>query len=758
VVTGRLSRLAPGPDGAVVETPIITDWCQQYPSHSIGSLAFGPDGFLYASAGDGASFEFSDYGQGGSPPNPCGDPDREGGALRSQDVRTAGDPLTLDGTILRIDPATGAGAPGNPLASSGDANAARVIGHGARNPFRFTLRPGTSEVWFGDVGWGTYEEVNRLAEPGGAAPDNFGWPCYEGTGRQGGYDSADLPICEALYAEDRAGYQAVAPYLQYRHGEVAADETCARFSGSSIAGLAFYPGGTYPDSYDGALFFADYSRKCVWSMRAGADGLPDPATVAPFIEGASNPVNLVAGPGGDLYYPDLQGGRIVRVAYEPGNRPPAARIDATPTEGAAPLTVTLDGSGSTDPDAGDVLAHAWDLDGDGGYDDATGPTATTTYTTAGDVTAGLRVTDPFGAVDTATVVISVDNTSPTVTITAPAPTTTWAVGDTITFAGEATDAQDGTLPGTALDWAVILHHCETGGGCHEHPVTTYTDVAGGSFAAPDHEHPSYLEIRATATDSGGRTDTASVEIQPRTVDLTVATDPPGLEVAVNGDVAPTPLTRTVIVGSTSSLSAVTPQTAGGTTYQFVGWSDGGGQSRNVVATGTAATYTARYEPKATTWAPQARVNFQPWWSWESLPAGYEADIGAVYGDRGDGRTFGWNRDLIWDTRERFSSRSPDQRYDTLIHLQKGQPAGVWELAVPAGRYRVRVVCGDAAYTDSVYKVAAEGAMTCDGTPTSAARWVEGTAEVDVTDGRLTIAGAPGAANNRIAFLEVDRAE
>ncbi len=382
VVTGRLSRLAPGPDGAVVETPIITDWCQQYPSHSIGSLAFGPDGYLYASAGDGASFEFSDYGQGGSPPNPCGDPDREGGALRSQDVRTAGDPLTLDGTILRIDPATGAGAPGNPLAG-GDANAARVIGHGARNPFRFTLRPGTGEVWFGDVGWGTYEEVNRLADPGGAAPDNFGWPCYEGTGRQGGYDSADLPICEALYAEDRAGHQAIAPYLQYRHGEVAADETCARFSGSSIAGLAFYPGGTYPDEYDGALFFADYSRKCVWSMRAGADGLPDPATVAPFIEGASNPVNLVAGPGGDLYYPDLQGGRIVRVAYEPGNRPPVARIDAAPTEGAAPLTVTLDGGGSADPDAGDVLAHAWDLDGDGAHDDATGPTATTTYTTPG---------------------------------------------------------------------------------------------------------------------------------------------------------------------------------------------------------------------------------------------------------------------------------------------------------------------------------------------------------------------------------------
>ena len=74
VVSGRLARLTIAGDTMSAKTNLLTDWCQQYPSHSIGDLGFGPDGALYVTGGDGASFNFIDWGQDGSPVNPCGDP------------------------------------------------------------------------------------------------------------------------------------------------------------------------------------------------------------------------------------------------------------------------------------------------------------------------------------------------------------------------------------------------------------------------------------------------------------------------------------------------------------------------------------------------------------------------------------------------------------------------------------------------------------------------------------------------------------
>ena len=306
VVSGRLSRLqAVGNVMTGSEQVLVEDWCQQYPSHSIGAVEFGPDGNLYASGGDGASFNFVDYGQDGSPLNPCGDPPgapgtvltaptAQGGALRSQDLRTSGDPVSLDGSVIRVDPATGAGAAGNPLAGSGDANARRVIAHGLRNPFRVTFRPGTSELWVGDVGWSDWEEINRVVDPADGTLENFGWPCYEGNARQGGYDNANLAICESLYGQPNA---ATGPYFTYKHRtQIIPNEQCP-IGGSSIAGLAFefYTGGPYPADYDGALFFADYSRDCIWVMQRSGGALPSPSNIKGFVGGAANPVELQIG-------------------------------------------------------------------------------------------------------------------------------------------------------------------------------------------------------------------------------------------------------------------------------------------------------------------------------------------------------------------------------------------------------------------------------------------------------------------------------
>ena len=620
VVSGRLSRLTVSGNSMVgSEQVLIEDWCQQYPSHSIGSLDFGADGALYVTGGDGASFNFVDYGQDGDPLNPCGDPPSpagsvlspptaEGGALRSQDLRTPFDPLataldptSLDGALLRVDPATGAALPDNPNAGSSDPNERRIVAYGMRNPFRMGVRPGTNEIWIGDVGWNTWEEINRIPAPT-AGVRNLGWPCYEGgvvsgvaqSLRQGGYDAANLSICENLY---NAGTSAVqAPLYAWNHSaRVVSGETCPTGS-SSAAGIAFGSAtSNYPAEYTGALFFADYSRDCVWAMLPGSNGLPDPAQIRTFAAGAANPVHLQIGPGGDLFYSDFDGGTVRRVTFASADQPPTAVASANPTTGDAPLTVQFDGSGSSDPDAGDTLSYAWDLDGDGQYDDSTQIGPSYTYTSSGTFIASLRVTDSKGASATAAVTISVGNTAPIATITAPAAGTTWRVGDLIIFAGGATDAQDGPLPASALSWSLILHHCPSN--CHTHPLQTFAGVAGGSFTTPDHEYPAYLELQLTARDSGGLTDTESIRLDPRTVALTLATSPGGFELAFNGTTAPTPFTRTVIQGSSNTVSAPSPQTKAKKSWIFRSWSDGGAQTHVVVAPTSSTTYTATYRQR-----------------------------------------------------------------------------------------------------------------------------------------------------------------
>ena len=219
---------------------------------------------------------------------------------------------------------------------------------------------------------------------------------------------------------------------------------------------------------------------------------------------------------------------------------------------------------------------------------------------AGTYNVRLQVTDNQGASDVSDPVVitaaGATNSPPVARIDSPQSALTWRVGDVINFSGSATDPQQGTLPASALSWSLILHHCPSS--CHTHPLQTFQGVASGSFTAPDHDYPSHLELRLTATDSGGLTDTESVLLNPQTVHAVVRDRcPPGFQLVHAGTSSATPFQRTVIANSNNSISAPTPQTLGGVSYGFVSWSDGGAQTHNITASAS-TTYTATYKPRA----------------------------------------------------------------------------------------------------------------------------------------------------------------
>ena len=664
VVTGKLVRVHLSGDTA--DQPpqglISGQWCQQYPSHSVGDLQFGADGMLYVSAGDGASFNWVDYGQGGgsagspTPKNPCADPPAgsggnetpptaQGGALRSQSAGRANGPGLLNGSLLRVDPTTGGAAAGNPWIANPDANLKRVIAYGMRNPFRFVFRPGTSQIWIGDVGWADWEEIDRRPTPTGTV-QNFGWPCYEGTGIQPGYQSAGLNICSALYGTPGS---VTAPYYTYSHAaQVALGDNCPTANGSVVSGLAFYGSGGYPASYDGALVFADHSRNCIWTMSLGTNGDPDPTKLQALVEGAANPVDIETGPNGDLYYVDFDGGTIHHIAYSPvpgcsSNTFRAEYFNNVTLSGQPVLTRCEDaidhdwGTGSPAPEVNaDSFSASWTRDVDltpGTYTftattddgirinvdgnaliDQWHEQAPTTYTVHGvhiaDGTHHLRVEyyeDGNTAVAQVGWQLDEADAPPTPVIDTPSSSLTYAIGDPIAFMGHATDAEDGALPASSLSWTLLVHHCTTAG-CHVHNIESWPGTTGGSFSAPDHEYPSHLELVLHATDSLGVPSSTSVLLNPQTVALSFRTQPVGLQLAVGSSSKSAPFVNTVIVNSQSSLSAPVTQTVGGRVFHFVSWSDGGAAAHNITAPASPRTYTATYReelppPPSATAAP-----------------------------------------------------------------------------------------------------------------------------------------------------------
>lgn len=643
VVSAQLARITVDLDDLPIDEGdievLIHDWCQQFPSHSIGDLVFGPDGALYVSAGDGASFGPPDYGQlpeepnPVTPRNPCGDPPAgaggdmeegtaQGGALRAQSLRRPKGPVVPNGAILRINPMADPGDPStlvlpdNPNGGHSELIGKLIVAYGLRNPYRFTLRPGTNDLYIADVGYNTWEEIDRHPNPL-TTVRNFGWPCYEGGDGQSlsqlGY--APLGACQDLTTQ-----QVTAPFFAYRHNEdiqhPANDDCPPAVTGqmsrtsSSATGLAFYEGGPYPSAYDGALFGADYSRECIWVMFPGPGGIPDPDTVQVFhyeptiweqqggglvpTEYGITPVDLEMGPDGLIYGVSFMRGQLFRFNWLGSNQAPDAVIQVTPGPGANEFT--LDGTGSfdpDDPDNPDALTYAWDLNGDGQYDGGNDPTITEVFPPGLHVV-GLRVTDQQGASDTEFAAV-INGDPPVAEITSPDPSFRWAVGADIDLEGHAQDTVGNPIPDDRLRWVVLLNHCAADGSCHQHQVTQITGSTG-SFDAPDHEESS-LQITLQALDESGRAVIASdtVVLNPMTVDLTFDSNIPGVSMTVWSVEHTTPFAVDSIIGAQVSVTAPETVTWFGGTYDFSHWSHGGGRIQTFTTPAGDATYTAFYE-------------------------------------------------------------------------------------------------------------------------------------------------------------------
>ncbi len=163
----------------------------------------------------------------------------------------------------------------------------------------------------------------------------------------------------------------------------------------------------------------------------------------------------------------------------------------------------------------------------------------------------------------------------------------------ISYAGTATDPEDGTLPASAFTWQVDFHH-----DTHSHPFIPATSGSRtGSFTVPTTGHTEtnvWYRIYLTVRDSAGQTQTTFRDVLPRKVNLTIATEPAGLQLRLDAQPMATPLTFESVVGIVRNIEAPATQVSGGTTYEFVSWSDGGAAAHNVTTPAANTTYTATY--------------------------------------------------------------------------------------------------------------------------------------------------------------------
>ena len=414
--------------------------------HVGGDIDFDAAGNLYLSTGDDTNPNSS---SGYAPidertdRNPAYDAQRS--AANTNDLR---------GKLLRITPTAAGGytVPAGNLFAPGTANTRpEIYAMGLRNPFRFSVDQATGIVYLGDYGPDA-SSTNATRGPSGQvefdripAPGNYGWPYCTGTNtttetynewnfatdatgaevqllrrtdeQQSPQHRPDHVAAGATRLDPlrrgrrlairvrlRLGVSDGRPGLPLRRGEPAHRPSSPRpttdsSSPASSAGAGSGRSTSTPTARVGTIDTFPWTGTQVMDMAFGADGslyVLDYGTG--WFGGDANSA---------LYRYDYVGAG--------GNRAPIAVASGSPTSGSPPLTVNFSSAGSSDPD-GSAITYLWNF-GDGTTSTSANPSKT--YTTAGNRTVTLTVTDPQGATGTANVAISVGNTAPTLSLCHP---------------------------------------------------------------------------------------------------------------------------------------------------------------------------------------------------------------------------------------------------------------------------------------------------------------------------------------------------
>lgn len=420
--------------------------------HMGGALRFGLDGKLYIAVG--------------------GHEDMREPVSTSSSQNLA----SAFGKILRINP-DGTIPADNPYVNTPGAYPAN-FNLGLRNPFAIDIQPGTGLMYINDVGAGSWEEINR-----GLPGANYGWPAVEG-------NTDDSRYTNAVFSYGRE-------------------------FGCAVTGGAFYnpQSQQFPATYLGKYFFMDFCNGRISYIDPA-----NPSAALPFASGIDSPVNLVTSPAGDLYY-------VAR------NQMAGATNQAAGTVGKISFTNTQVPRIAAQPQSqtifiGDPVTFSIAADGAGSIQwrrngvDIPGATGTS-YTIASIAPADNQVsftavaTNSFGSVTSNPAVLTVTtNRFPTATITTPSGERGFEPGETISYAGIGSDAEDGTLPPAAFTWAIDFRH-----DTHSHPFMAATSGAtGGTLTIPNFEAEAantWFRLTLTVTDSAGQTGVTVRDVYPR---------------------------------------------------------------------------------------------------------------------------------------------------------------------------------------------------------------------------------------------------